>query len=268
MPYAQNGLDGTSVYFEDDGGSGVPVVLYGGILDSVESVRASQLAKALQEHTGEFRLVYADHRGLGRSDLHRETEAYAMPLQVADFVAVLSAFGVEKAHFVGRSYGARLGFGVGQHAAHRVLSLIVGGQQPYAVNADGPLISALAGAAAATRREGVVRFVEALEAHWGAPIPELERIVYLAQDGASVAAAFKAMVTSGDIATRMHEWRVPCLIYLGASDGDFLAQARRAAAEIPDAEFVALDELDHLAAHYEADRVVPAVLRTLRVAVT
>ncbi len=62
-------MDGTSVYFEDEGGPGVPVVLYGGILDSVESVRASQLARALQEVT-EFRLVYADHRGLGRSDKH------------------------------------------------------------------------------------------------------------------------------------------------------------------------------------------------------
>lgn len=264
MPYAQNALDGTSVYFEDDGGAGAPVVLYGGILDSVESVRASQLARALQELTGEFRLVYADHRGLGRSDRHRETEAYAMPLQAADFVAVLGALGVEKAHLVGRSYGGRLGFGVGEHAAEHVLSLVVGGQQPYAVNADGPLIGALAGAVDAARREGVVRFVEALEAHWGAPIPEFERSVYLTQDGASVAAAFEAMVASGDISTRLHEWRMPCLVYLGASDGDFLAQARRAADEIPGAEFVGLDELDHLAAHYEADRIVPAVLRTLR----
>ena len=72
------------------------------------------------------------------------------------------------------------------------------------------------------------------------------------------------MVASGDIATRLHEWRMPCLVYLGATDGDFLAQARRAAAEIPDAEFVGLAELDHLGAHYEADRIVPAVLRTLR----
>ena len=264
MPYAQNALDGTSVYFEDDGGSGVPVVLYGGILDSVESVRASELVGALQKLTGEFRLVYADHRGLGRSDRHHEAEAYAMPLQAADFVAVLTTLGVGRAHLVGRSYGGRLALGVGEHAAEHVRSLVVGGQQPYAVNADGPLVSALARAADATRREGAVRFVEALETHWGARIPELERSVYLSQDGASVAAAFEAMLASGDLSTRLHEWRMPCLIYLGASDGDFLAQARRAAAVIPYADFVGLDELDHLAAHYEADRIVPAVLRTLR----
>ena len=122
VPYAQNALDGTSVYFEDDGGPGVPVVLYGGILDSVESVRASQLARALQElSAAEFRLVYADHRGLGRSDqAPRRRRRTRCPLQTADFVAVLDALGVEKAHFVGRSYGGRLGFGVGEHAAERV----------------------------------------------------------------------------------------------------------------------------------------------------
>ena len=57
---------------------------------------------------------------------------------------------------------------------------------------------------------------------------------------------------------------MPCLIYLGAADVDFLEQARRAADEIPNAEFFALDDLDHLAAHFEAERVIPAIVRTPR----
>ena len=263
MPYAQNATDGTSVYFEDEGGSGVPVVLYGGILDSVESVRASQLAGALQDVT-EFRLVFADHRGLGRSDKSPEAAAYAMPLQAADFVAVLAALGVDRAHLVGRSYGGRLAFGVGEYAPDHVRSLVIGGQQPYAMNHDGPLVRALAGATDATRREGAVRFVEALEAHWGAPIPAFERNVYVGQDGASVAAAFEAMLASGDVSTRLREWRIPCLIYLGAGDEDFYDQAQRAAAEIPNAEFVGLEELDHVAAHFAADRIAAEVIRFLR----
>ena len=263
MPYAQNAMDGTSVYFEDDGGPGVPVVLYGGILDSVESVRESQVARALQD-VSEFRLVYADHRGLGRSGKSPDPAGYAMPLQVADFVAVLAALRVERAHFIGRSYGARLAFGVGEHAPERVRSLVIGGQQPYAMNPDGPLVRALAGATDATRREGAVRFVEALEAHWGARIPAFERNVYVSQDGASVAAAFEAMLASGDLSARLDEWLVPCLVYLGAGDEDFYEQARRAAAEIPNAQFVGLDELDHLAAHFSADRIVGEVTRFLR----
>ena len=46
MPYARNALDGSRVYFEDDGGDGAAVVLHGGLLDSVDLVRASHIARA------------------------------------------------------------------------------------------------------------------------------------------------------------------------------------------------------------------------------
>ena len=127
IPYARNELDGSRVYFEDDGGSGAAVVLHGGILDSVELVRASNIAQALRRlPEDEFRLIYVDHRGLGRSDKPHEVEAYTMPLRVADAVAVLDELGIERAHFIGISYGARLGFGIGEHAPERVQSLVLG----------------------------------------------------------------------------------------------------------------------------------------------
>jgi pimeloyl-ACP methyl ester carboxylesterase len=265
VPYATNALDGGSVYYEDDGGTGAPVLLYGGILDSVKLVRRSRLAIALGAAPDGFRLVYADHRGLGRSDKPHELAAYAMPLQVADTVAVLDTLGIEQAHVVGRSYGARLAFGIGEHAPERVRSLIAGGQQPYAVDPDGPLARVIVAALDATRRDGIAAFVEALEAYWDTRFPEPERTGYLGQDGVAVAAAAEAMLTHGTIAPSLATWQFPCLVYLGAGDVDFLEQARRAAAEIPHAEFVALDELDHYGAHFEAEEVVPAVLRMLRV---
>jgi pimeloyl-ACP methyl ester carboxylesterase len=123
MPYATNALDGSRVYFEDDGGDGTPVVLHGGIIDSVDLVRESNIAQALQElPTDEFRLIYAAHRGVGRSDKPHEVEAYAMPLRVADAVAVLDELGIERAHFIGNSWGGRLGFGIGEHAPERALA--------------------------------------------------------------------------------------------------------------------------------------------------
>jgi hypothetical protein len=58
MPYATNAVDGTRVHFEDDGGDGTPVVLHGGIIDSVDLVRESKIAQALQElPKDEFRLI-------------------------------------------------------------------------------------------------------------------------------------------------------------------------------------------------------------------
>ncbi len=64
MPYARNALDGRRVYFEDDGASRRPaVVFHGGLLDSVDLVRESKIAQAVQ--ADEFRRVFVDHRDLG-----------------------------------------------------------------------------------------------------------------------------------------------------------------------------------------------------------
>ena len=60
-----------------------------------------------------------------------------MPLHVADAVAVLDDLGIERAHFVGNPWGGRLGFGIGEHAMERVLSLVIGGEQAYAIDPGG-----------------------------------------------------------------------------------------------------------------------------------
>jgi 3-oxoadipate enol-lactonase len=266
MPYVRNALDGTKVYFEDDAGEGAAVMLYGGILDSVELVRSSHIAKSLQTLPDEFRLIYADHRGLGRSGKPQDVEAYAMPLRVADAVAVLVELGIDRAHFIGTSYGGRLCFGIGEHAPERVLSLVIGGQQPYAMDPNGPLARVVMEGVAASQTDGIEAFVKALERFSGVRLPETQRVKYLENDPASVAAASNAMLGEGAIVKELRAWKFPCLIFVGAADVDFLEQARHAAEEIPNAEFLALEGVDHLGAHLQHDVVVPAVLRTLRAA--
>lgn len=52
---------------------------------------------------------------------------------------------------------------------------------------------------------------------------------------------------------------------MGAADNDLLEQAQRAAREIPTAEFLALGDVNHYAAHTSQDELLfEAVLRTLR----
>ena len=266
MPYARNSEDGTRVYFEDDGGSGTAVVLYGGLLDSVDLVRSSDIAKALKELTDEFRLIFADHRGLGRSDKPRNVEAYAMPLRVADVTAILDELGIERAHFIGTSYGGRLCFGIGEHAGERVLSLVIGGQQPYAINPQGPLARVVKEGVAATKTEGIKALVETLERFSNIRFPDAQRTRYLKNDPAAITAASDAMLNEDNIVTNLQSWQFPCLIFVGAGDADFHDQARRAANEIPNAEFLDLQGVDHLGAHLQHDIVVPAVVRTLRAA--
>ena len=99
-----------------------------------------------------------------------------------------------------------------------------------------------------------MRFVEALEAHWGARIPAFERSVYVGQTAHR----------GGGFRRHAGLWRpvdlgstsgaVPCLVYLGAGDEDFYEQAlgeRRPRFRTPSSWF---EELDYLAAHHRPDR--------------
>jgi pimeloyl-ACP methyl ester carboxylesterase len=263
MPYATNGWDGARVYFEDAGGAGAPVILYDGFADSVQDLREWAMADCLASEG--FHVIFADHRGHGRSDKPHDPAAYVMPVRVADAVAILDRLGMERAHFVGRSWGGRLCFGVGEHAPERVRSLVIGGNQPYAWP-QSP-ISRTVGQALAAAREQMSSepLLRAFEAFWGIEFRSPERERLLENDPLALHAAWSAALAEGAISDDLGRWRVPCLIFIGAADADFLEGARRAAEEIPDAELLVLGEADHYAAHMSADQVViDAALRTLR----
>jgi pimeloyl-ACP methyl ester carboxylesterase len=261
---ATNARDGIRVSFEDEGGTGVPVVILGGFLDPIELVRRAPIAQALARFPDEFRLVFVDHRGHGRSDKPHETEAYAMSLRVADVVAVLDELEFQRAHLLGISWGGRLCFGVGQHARERVRSLIAIGQHPYAIDRDGPLARVVGDALEASKQRGIEALVQAFEAIAG-PYPDDVRSAYLACDAEAMRAAWEAAITESAVGEDLGTWTVPCLICVAEDDADFFEQAQRAAAEIPNAEFVSIPGIDHLGVDTaRVDPVLPAVLRTLR----
>lgn len=264
MSFATNARDGSQVYFEDDGGSGAPVVILGGFLDPVALVRSAPISRALQELSDEFRLVHVDHRGHGRSAKPHESTAYHMSLRVADVVAVLDELGIERTHFIGISWGGRLCFGIGEQTPERVRSLVIIGQQPYAIDPDGPLTRVVGDALEASREQGIGALVEAFEAIAGR-YPDPVRAAYLGCDAAAMRAAWRAAMSEGAVSRDLGEWDLRCLICVAAYDVDFFDQARRAAEEIPGAEFVSIDGHDHLGVDTaELDPILPSVLRTLR----
>ncbi len=264
MPYATNPLDGVRTYFEDAGGSAPAVLFYTGFADPLEVAKASGLARALE---GEFRLIFADHRGQGRSDKPRDPAAYALAARAADAVAVLDALGLDGAHFLGSSWGARLGFALGEHAPERLLSLVLCGNQPYAWKLDSPTAHAVAAAIASGRREGMPGFVDRFESSLGYRFPEPDRTWILeTNDPAALEAAWRSTANEGSISQDLARWRVPCLICAGAAD-EMHDDARRAADEIPGATFVSLVGHSHISAFYEADAVLlPHILDLLRAA--
>jgi pimeloyl-ACP methyl ester carboxylesterase len=145
-----------------------------------------------------------------------------------------------------------------------VLSLVIAGQQPYAIDPKGPLTRVVGQALEAAKTQGIEALVLAFEAIAGR-YPESERAVYLANDPEAMRAAWAAAMSEGAISDDLTTWRVPCLISVAAEDVDFHDQARRAAAEIPSAEFITVEGTDHLGMETaSSDPVLPSMLRTLR----
>ena len=264
MASATNARDGVRVNFEDGGGAGAPVLILGGFLDPIELVRRTPIAQALARFTDEFRLIFVDHRGHGRSDKPHDADAYAMPLRVADVIAVLDELQIQQAHLLGISWGGRLCFGVGQQAPERVRSLIAIGQHPYEIDRDGPLARIVGDALETSKQRGIEALVEAFEAIAGRYQDDV-RARYLECDAEAMRAAWEAATSEGAVADDLETWSLRCLICAAENDADFFEDARRAASEIPDAEFVVIPGTDHLGVDTaRVDPVLPAVLRALR----
>lgn len=260
IPYATNPIDHVRTHFEDSGGRGPPVLVYPGFTDPLEYAKASPLAKALNE---DFRLIFADHRGQGRSDKPRDVASYALITRVADAIAILDALGIERAHYIGFSWGARLGFAIGEHAPQRVLSLVLCGNQPYEWPVNSPMLRAVSGAVAAGRRDGMAAFVETWESAIGEKFPEPGRTWMLENDPLALDAEFRSAFVEGPISRDLTKWNVPCLIYAGAQD-ELHEGAARAAAEIPGARFLSLPGHTHFSAERVSDQLLPRVLELFR----
>jgi len=262
MPYATNPIDRFRTWFEDTGGRGQPVLVYPGFADSLDYAKTTPLAQALGLS---FRMVFADHRGQGRSDKPHEVASYDVILRVADAVAVLDALGIERAHYIGFSLGARLGFAVGEHSPERLRSLVLCGNQPYEWP-DGPMRRAVCDAVAAGRARGMVALVETWESAIGERIPEPGRTWMLENDPLALDAMLRSSLAEGPLSRDLTAWNVPCLIYAGAED-EMHESAARAASEIPGAVFLSLPGHTHFSAEHVADELLPHVVALFDAAV-
>ncbi len=97
-------------------GRGRPVVLLHGFPDCGRLWRHQVPALV----RAGFRTVVPDLRGYGGSDKPSGTEAYAIPLLVADVLAVLDALEIERAAVVGHDWGAAVTWVLGSLVPDRV----------------------------------------------------------------------------------------------------------------------------------------------------
>ncbi|MDQ3158347.1 MAG: alpha/beta hydrolase [Actinomycetota bacterium] len=255
MPYATNRLDGVRIYFESWDSEGPPVLVYTGLGDPIEDAKENPLVLAL---AADHRILFGDHRGQGRSDKPHDVAAYALKTRVGDAVAVMDQAGLERTHVLGFSWGARLGFAIGEHVPERLLSLTLCGNQPYRWERDWPFVGLLTEAFYAARTDGMRAFIDTLEAAFGGDLDTATRNRILDNDPIALGAAWRSALAEGPISADLSAWRVPCLIYMATGE-DMLDNAARAAAEIPTATFLTLDGHTHLSAPYEVERVLPAM---------
>lgn len=113
MAIATN-TDGTTIYFEDHGGSGSNVVLVHGITESTETWRP-----VTERLTDNHRVVALDLRGHGRSGT---SDRYDLEAMAGDVAAVAVALDMDSPHVVGHSLGGAVVSAVG--AAFPVASIV------------------------------------------------------------------------------------------------------------------------------------------------
>jgi pimeloyl-ACP methyl ester carboxylesterase len=113
-----SGAGGVSLAVET-AGEGEPVLLVHGFPDSSRGWR-HQLRPLVESGR---RVIVPDLRGMGNSDRPQEVDAYRMRTLVADMLAVLDAFEVERAHVVGHDWGAGIAWVLAAMVPDRVASL-------------------------------------------------------------------------------------------------------------------------------------------------
>jgi hypothetical protein len=75
--------------------------------------------------------------------------------------------------------------------------------------------------------------VEALEAFWTSAFPMNVERGRSPNDAAALEAAWTTALSEGPVAHDLRAWQVPCLIFIGAADNDFLEQPRRSDRRVP-----------------------------------
>jgi 3-oxoadipate enol-lactonase len=116
MPHAR--INGQNLYFEDSGGTGLPVILGHGFLMDHEMF-APQLAALVPE----FRVITWDERGFGLTEFDGKPFTYWDSAR--DCLALMDHLGLERAVVGGMSQGGYLSLRVALSAPQRLLGLVL-----------------------------------------------------------------------------------------------------------------------------------------------
>jgi 3-oxoadipate enol-lactonase len=249
-------VDGGTVWADDSGGDGPPLVLlHPGVGDS------RIWDPVLAPLTAKYRVIRYDARGFGQSP----APAVKFSL-LRDLAAVLGHYGVTRAAFVGCSQGGGSALGLAIEEPERVSALVllcpgIPGF-PYAEeDEDDPLEAEYERAHAAGDVDALAGVMQRVWAAAGATPAVTEQL----------RSAARASLSAGDLELedppvfdRLGEITVPAALMVGDADSPSLVESnRQAAPRIPGCEFLLVPGLDHLPPLREPALVLDLITRTL-----
>lgn len=204
-----------------------------------------------------FRLILVDALGYGMSDKPLDSAQYTSDRRAEDVVAVLDAFGVEKAHFFGSSIGGSVGFVLADLYPNRFFSFSIGCAHPYGstqpvgCNLFGKEFQEL------LARDGIEGFVKEVEEKYlGRPFCEGVREQYLKNDAAAMIAANTPVWP--DRSYCLEKISVPVLLFAGDKD-PVSSHQYEIAGRIRDCEVHILPDTDHADTYWNSCKTAPIV---------
>jgi pimeloyl-ACP methyl ester carboxylesterase len=241
MGEAFNAVDGARISFQESGAGPAIVLVHGSGL-SRAIWRGLGYTKAFEER---FHVVALDLRGHGRSDKPQHEDAYSMDLLVGDILAVLDAAGVQAAHYLGYSAGARVGFSLLASSPGRVRTFI-SAAGTYRSPAGQIESIFFPGYDQALDRGGVPEFLRQWSNASGREIDPQTAAAFLANDAAALRAYFRRSEDEPGIPEAdLRKMETPTLLLAGTEDPLRHADSERAARLMPTAQFHALPGRNH-----------------------
>lgn len=234
------------------------------------------LLDPLTRLAGTHRVVFADLRGCGRSTDGLAEDQYTPDAVVSDLLALLDALGVRSADVLGFSYGGIIAQRLAVAAPERVKRVVIASSSIPPVPADAyddwPEAAALRGGGApAWVEEPSPELVRAdavagaaanvwLEESRAELLRRIDRIRFSAEWAAPFVAGLLPPARPENSQARLAALSIPMLLLHGRQDLTFPAKlAEQAAAEMPAARAVILDEAGHMAHIDQPDAWITAV---------
>ena len=227
--------DGVRIAYLDvppaSGGGDAILLIHGFASNHAVNWVNTQWVRALAQ--AGYRTIALDNRGHGESEKLYDPEAYSSEAMASDAVRLLDHLGIERAHIMGYSMGARITAHIALDHTARVRTALIGGLGMHLVEGRG-LPSGIA---------------EALEAPAGTPAPNPTAAAFRSfaeQTRSDLRALAACMRGSRQTLSRseLAQIEVPVLVSVGTLD-TVAGSGPGLAALMPDARALELDGKDH-----------------------